>query len=250
LLETLLKARDGRVRAAAVRVLGFWLQDIQNHEAWLETLIGDEHPRVRLEALRILPKLNSGAAAALALSVLDKPMDRFVDYALWLTMNDLADPWIDSIRKGRWDPEGKDAQLEFGLTAIDSSKARKVLEPLTQGMTDEALASGPWMGLIAKAGTTAQLNRILGITQDLQASAGTVLKSIQSLNEASRLRQSKPDSSLKGLTKLFAHSDERVEFPDRNGGGSEHLTPSQGSSCGGLGCHGGASCVGCFEISV
>jgi putative heme-binding domain-containing protein len=212
LLETLLKARDGRVRAAAVRVLGFWLQDIQNHEAWLETLIGDEHPRVRLEALRILPKLNSGAAAALALSVLDKPMDRFVDYALWLTMNDLADPWIDSIRKGRWDPEGKDAQLEFGLTAIDSSKARKVLEPLTQGMTDEALASGPWMGLIAKAGTTAQLNRILGITQDLQASAGTVLKSIQSLNEASRLRQSKPDSSLKGLTKLFAHYDERVQL--------------------------------------
>lgn len=212
LLETLLKAKDGRIRAAAARVLGFWLEDIPDHEAWLKTLIADKHPRVRLEALRILPKLNNGAAAALALTVLDKPMDRFVDYALWLTMNDLADPWIESIRNGGWNPQGKDAQLEFGLTAIDSHKAREVLEPLTEGMTDEALANGPWMGLIAKAGTIEQLNRMLAITQDGQVSTETVLKSIQSLNEASRLRQVKPGSSLGVLTKLFGHDDERVQL--------------------------------------
>ena len=212
LLETLLKSNDGRVRAAAARVLGFWLEDIENHEAWLKKLIADEHPRVRLEALRILPKLNSGAAAALALTVLDKPMDRFVDYALWLTMNDLADPWIESIRNGRWNPEGRDAQLEFGLTAIDSSKAREVLEPLTQSMSDEALATGPWMGLIAKAGTTGQLNRMLSIIEDSEAPTETVLKSIQSLNEASRLRQAKPSANRGTLTGLFGHSDERVQL--------------------------------------
>src|SRR6266704_3559032 len=66
--------------------------------ATLEKLVRDDSPRVRLEALRALAKIPSAKSAELALTVLDKPMDSFLDYALWLTINDLADPWIATIK--------------------------------------------------------------------------------------------------------------------------------------------------------
>ena len=39
--------------------------------------IRDEHPRVRLEAVRGVTNLRSGEAAEIALTVLDRRMDRF-----------------------------------------------------------------------------------------------------------------------------------------------------------------------------
>ena len=73
----------------------------------LEKLVRDDSPRVRLEALRALAKIPSAKSAELALNVLDKPMDPFLDYALWLTINDLADPWIAAIKSGEWKVEDR-----------------------------------------------------------------------------------------------------------------------------------------------
>jgi hypothetical protein len=84
----------------------------------LAQLVRDESPRVRVEALRALAKIPTAQAAELALSVLDKPMDPTLDYALWLTINDLAEPWIAAIQSGAWKPDGREKQLEFGLKAL------------------------------------------------------------------------------------------------------------------------------------
>ena len=212
LLEELLQADDRRVRAAAVRVLKFWLNDIDKGVAWLERLVRDEHPRVRLETLRALSHVKTGKAAALALSVLDAPMDRFLDYGLWLTMNDLADPWIESIQNGTWDPSGKDAQLEFGLSAIEGAKASQVLEPLIQSRTRSELAQGPWMSLIGKAGSVGQLQRLLDIALDKSSPDEAILKCLQALNDASRLRRLKPSGSLAGIAPLFNSQNEGTQL--------------------------------------
>ncbi len=212
LLDELLQAKDGRIRAAAVRVLRFWLPGTEKGEDWLSKLIHDEHPRVRLEVLRALPHFKSGSAAALALSVLEHPMDRFLDYGLWLTINDLTDPWIQSIQNGTWDPTGKDAQLEFGLSAIEPSKASEVLEPLIRTRTKDELVQGPWLNLIAKAGSIAQLNQVMSICTMDSNSDTVVLKSLQALNDASRLRNLKPANSLSGIIKLFGHGKESIQL--------------------------------------
>ena len=68
--------------------------------AALEKLVRDDSPKVRLEALRALANIPSAKSAELALSVLDKPMDPFLDYALWLTNYDLAHPRIAAIQSG------------------------------------------------------------------------------------------------------------------------------------------------------
>ena len=96
LQDVLSNADDPRIRAAAVRVLSHWGERIP--DAWrmkiLNALVSDEHPRVRLEAIRALGQIKSGTSANIALKALDKPMDRFLDYGLWLTMNDLAEPLL------------------------------------------------------------------------------------------------------------------------------------------------------------
>jgi putative heme-binding domain-containing protein len=212
LLESLLDAEDARIRAAAVRVLGFWLEDSKDYTAWLGKRLMDEHPRVRLEALRVLPRLKSGKAAAMALSVLEKPMDRFLDYGLWLTINDLADVWIQSIKDGDWDPEGKDAQLEFGLSAIEGAKAAQIMEPLTQARTAEELARGPWLTLIGRTGNSTQLNRITAMTRDSALPSETLLRCLRALEDASRLRKVRPTVGKDAIVKRFVHADEAVQL--------------------------------------
>ena len=111
----------------------------------LAKLVADTHPRVRLEALRALAKIPSAKSAELSLSVLDRPMDPTLDYALWLTINDLAEPWIAAVQSGEWKPEGREKQLEFGLKAIKPEQASRVLGQIlaTRPLTRDG--QGPWI---------------------------------------------------------------------------------------------------------
>ena len=89
LLEQLLAAKDHRARAAAVRVLSFWLDEVPNHGKLLEKSISDEHPRVRLEAVRAVSFLSGDDAVELALGVLEHDVDDYLQYTLDETMRRL-----------------------------------------------------------------------------------------------------------------------------------------------------------------
>ncbi|MFK8114008.1 MAG: PVC-type heme-binding CxxCH protein [Rubripirellula sp.] len=89
LLETLLSAKDHRARAAATRVLSFWLDRVPNHTKLLEKIINDEHPRVRLEGVRAVSFLRGDDAVELALTVLEHDMDDYLQYTLDETMRRL-----------------------------------------------------------------------------------------------------------------------------------------------------------------
>ena len=54
LLKGLLQSTDGRIRAAAVRVLSHWKFLLPDSLELLQGLVQDGHPRVRLEAIRAL----------------------------------------------------------------------------------------------------------------------------------------------------------------------------------------------------
>lgn len=110
-LDTLLAAKDGRVRAAAVRVLSQW-RHLLGTDAGdrLMALVGDDHPRVRLEAVRALAfSPNPRPAKVFAdgvhpvegvLQATDKQTDRFLDYAIWLSTHELAGDWIPKFQAG------------------------------------------------------------------------------------------------------------------------------------------------------
>tara|TARA_R110002049_G_scaffold2750_4_gene21984 strand:+ start:162409 stop:165087 length:2679 start_codon:yes stop_codon:yes gene_type:complete len=89
LLQQVLSAKDHRARAAATRVLSFVLDDIANHYELLEKCVNDEHPRVRLEAVRAISFLKGDDAIELALGVLEHEMDDYLQYTLDETMRAL-----------------------------------------------------------------------------------------------------------------------------------------------------------------
>ena len=89
LLTQLLSANEPRVRAAATRVLGSWRDRVADPLGLLQLQIGDDHPRVRLEAVRALSFFH-GKQAQAALDVLVEvllyDLDDYLQYTLDETM--------------------------------------------------------------------------------------------------------------------------------------------------------------------
>ena len=89
LLTQLLKSKDFRVRAAAVRVLAAWRKELEDPLPLLEEAIIDSHPRVRLEAVRACSFFREPRALEIVLQVLDQPMDQYLQYTLTETVRQL-----------------------------------------------------------------------------------------------------------------------------------------------------------------
>src|SRR5881394_1576788 len=176
--------------------------------AALEKLVRDDSPRVRLEALRALAKISSAKSAELALSVLEKPMDPYLDYALWLTINDLADPWIAAVKSGEWKVEGHEKQLEFGLKAIEPDKASMVLGQLLQNKPLPRDGGGAWIELLGRAGGAKELQRLFDQVLANGFEEAGALRALAALNESSRLRNTRPSSGLENVGKLLNNPSE------------------------------------------
>lgn len=178
----------------------------------LSVLVADPSPKVRVEALRALARIPTAEAAGLALSALDQPMDPTLDYALWLTINDLSEPWILALQKGTWKPEGHEKQLEFALKAIQPAQASRVLGQLLGDKPIPSHGEGPWIELIGSAGTPrelrALLDQVLAGGFDPAASA----RALTALSEASRLRKARPDGDRSGLSRLLESPTEIVQI--------------------------------------
>jgi glucose/arabinose dehydrogenase/lysophospholipase L1-like esterase len=93
LLNRMLRSSDPWARAAATRVLCYWRDRVPNALALLKTQVNDDHPAVRLEAVRAASFFKTPEAAEIALASLEKPQDRFLKYTLDQTMNTLK-PFI------------------------------------------------------------------------------------------------------------------------------------------------------------
>ncbi|MCA9199260.1 MAG: HEAT repeat domain-containing protein, partial [Planctomycetales bacterium] len=132
LLEKLLAANEPHVKAAAVRVLSHWQWNVPNSLEWLAKLAQDPFARVRLEAVRALALSDSPAACPLAMAALDFPVDRYLDFALWLTARDTQDRWLPALKNGEIDFGGNAHHLTFALQAIETPDVSAMLLSLLQ----------------------------------------------------------------------------------------------------------------------
>jgi hypothetical protein len=89
LLKRMLRSKEPWARAAATRVLCYWRDRIPDAAALLKVQATDDHPGVRLEAVRAASFFQSQTGAEIALASLDKPQDRFLTFTLDQTMNAL-----------------------------------------------------------------------------------------------------------------------------------------------------------------
>jgi putative heme-binding domain-containing protein len=89
LLKRLLGAKDFRARAAAARVLCYWADRVPDALDLFKKLAADEHPRVRLEAVRAASFFTVPEAIEVPLISADHPTDQYLDYTRGETMRAL-----------------------------------------------------------------------------------------------------------------------------------------------------------------
>ena len=89
LLKQMLRSPDYHARAAATRVLCYWRDRVSKPLDLLRTQAKDDEPRVRLEAVRACSFFTDPQAADVVLEVLNKPMDKYLQYSLDETMKTL-----------------------------------------------------------------------------------------------------------------------------------------------------------------
>jgi putative membrane-bound dehydrogenase-like protein len=82
LLDRVLSSKDHRARAAATRVVSFWLNGLSDPLARLKKMVNDSHPRVRLEAVRAISFLDGEEAFQVALDAAEYDMDYYLEYTL------------------------------------------------------------------------------------------------------------------------------------------------------------------------
>jgi len=208
LLESLLNARSHQVRAGALRALQLWHNNVTNLDTILQKAIKDNHPQVRLEAVIALRKVNSGAAAKIALDVLDHPMDEFLHFALWQTLRQLEPEWLASVKSN---PEffGDPAKTSYALKSAASVDAITLLTQLYKKDQVPELYRKDALSAIAKRGQVEDLNGVLDVAVNgFSVQKRDVSAELAAIEDAARNRQIVANRQPGRLQLIIAGADE------------------------------------------
>jgi putative heme-binding domain-containing protein len=196
LLGVLLRANDYRVRAAATRVLGMWHARLTNPLELLALRVADEHPQVRLEAVRALGRVPGSRAAEIALAVLDRPADKYVDHGLWLTCRELESQWMPALQQGKFDYGGNPRRLLFALQASgDKASLPSLVKLVKDGKVSADGEEGVYT-LIGTLGGPKELSLLLDRVASKDVPPKRRVFLLQALEQAAKERGIKPDGDL------------------------------------------------------
>jgi putative heme-binding domain-containing protein len=211
LLATLLHARDHRARAAATRVVSYWHARLTNPLELLAARVGDEHPQVRLEAVRALAQLPGSRPVEAAMRALDQPVDRFLDYALWLTARETAPHWLPDLQNGRLHFGGNVRHLVFALQAVGT---RGVVKPLVDLVRTGKVPADREEGVltaVAVLGGPQELALVLDRVLDgKDTPAGTRVNLLNALGQAAEQRKVRPAGDLARVGRLLGAESEAL----------------------------------------
>jgi putative heme-binding domain-containing protein len=207
LLDTLLYAKDARIRAAAVRVASQWRARLDDPVNLLAARVADDHPQVRLEAVRALADFPGARAAELAMQALDRPIDKFLDYALWLTARELAPHWLPHFQAGKLDFSRKAQQLVFALQAANSPAAVRPLLDLVKAGRISAEREEAALSLIAMLGDPKELATVFDLALDESMPGRRRVNLLACLEHSARQRHAKPEGDLHRISKMLKSSD-------------------------------------------
>lgn len=210
LLKKVLNAQKHQARAAAVRVLNYWYDDVDDAYRLLQEAAADEHPKVRLEAVIALRNEQSAESAKTALAVLRSPMDEFLDFALWQTVRELEPHWMETIET---EPEffGNPKMKAYALKSINSSQAVKYLVELYQEGKAPEEYNQDVFNSVAKWGRVEDLNIFLSLAMsDRAVHENRRASYLNTLEEAARQQEKKPANNLDRIIRFVDDDNEQV----------------------------------------
>jgi azurin len=200
LLNDVLKSPEPRARAQAVRVLCYWRDRVPNALALLKIAADDEHPRVRLEAVRAASFFNGKdvpAAMDVAYTILKRDTDYYLDYCYNETLKQLRSIGGDSIMPT--DPAIL-AKMVDRMSDGDLAKApgsERVYMARLERKTTDAAARDKAIDELAKLHKTQRVPEIISVLAKLDAKGATAgaqeLAKTLGLSPAADLAKSRND---------------------------------------------------------
>jgi len=118
LLNRVLRSPDFHARAAATRVVCYMRHKLSDPLALLEAQAEDEHPRVRLEAVRACSFFRNAHAAEVALLAVKHPTDQYIEFTLEQTLRQLEPYWKQAVSQGKAFASGNPAGVSYILDSI------------------------------------------------------------------------------------------------------------------------------------
>ena len=221
LIEQLLTSKQFQIRAAATRVLYHWSDRVESSVKLLAKSIEDDHPRVRLEAIRALSRVRKPQAAVVAGRALNyQPFDQNHDFALWTTFRDLSSEWIPAAETGKLKFDSIDHAI-YALTANDASSSVPTLLRLLSTEEMNPAQQNAILGNLARLGQPADLRKVLdGLVNNKNLDAAAQASLLQSLVNTSKQRKVRPEGSLDGLLQLVKRDDPQLKAAAMSAAGS------------------------------
>ncbi len=211
-LAAALPATDFRVRAGAVRVASDWANRFDNATTIFAAAVEDVHPRVRLEAVNALRLTGTAEAARLAMTAAQPPLDVNLDFALWLTLRDLAGEWLPRVRA---DPTYFGADPARLILAIRSAGRSDAIGPLLQHWRAGAIRGElrqQALDLMADLGSPAELRLLLDLATGTAAAAADRAGVLTALERAARDRTLRPVGALTSILPFLDDADAAVRL--------------------------------------
>lgn len=216
LLRAVLESSESRARAAAVRVLRYWRNEVPDALALMSRAAGDSHPRVRLEAVCALSYIPDARAMQAAAKIADWPMDRFLEYSFKHTAVALKEHWLPALEAGKIDFGGNPHRMQAALSAVGAKGAVSLLlEMLATGQIAPDRRESVLL-VVAGLGSAKELSRIFDRRQleDFLTQGGGAgydpavhARVLAALARARRQRNVRPDVEPEQLAALIATDD-------------------------------------------
>ncbi|MSR56343.1 MAG: c-type cytochrome [Planctomycetaceae bacterium] len=127
LLNKVLASPDFHARSAAVRVLCYWRDRVPGTLELLKKLAADDHPRVRLEAVRAASFFPVAEAVEVPVISLEHPTDVYLDYTRNETLKTLEPYWKKALAEGKPTGVTSDAGLRYLVKNFGTGELLKLL---------------------------------------------------------------------------------------------------------------------------
>ena len=209
-LTRMLNSPEANARAAAGRVLCYWRDRVPNALALFAKLADDESPRVRLEAVRGASFYRSAEAAEVALAILKRPLDYYLEYTLKETLRQLEPQWRKAVADGRPLAQNNPAGLQYLLKSLSTAEILKLprVEPVLADLLGRAgvldADRGVALNELATLRKVSRLALLLSLLEKPEA------RSEEAITSLARLLPGQPVEELKAqrtrLTQLGAKS--------------------------------------------
>ena len=210
LLDRVLRSAEPRVRAGAVRVASDWMDRVPDPLGLLTRAVTDPHARVRLEAVNALRLVGTAEADRVAATALDHPIDGNLDFALSLTMRELASTWAPRLAA---DPAFFGGDVRRLLTVVRSGGRPDTLAPILalwrSGKVPPDLHAQT-LQLFADLGGPAELGLIFNLVVGGDAAADPA-GMLDALRRAASSRKLVPNGDLAHLTTLVGSANLNVQ---------------------------------------